>query len=334
MKGMRLALAGALAAIVAVGLTAGAGAAPQEGGCTVFPDFTGSAKSKSAADQTAWNQDITKAPVHKRSKQIIRQINSNGGSDLHPDFGGDGEYGIPFEVVPQSQPNVQVTIGPDGYPDESDFTSAPIPDDARIEGGPDSDGDRHVLVVQQGSCGLFELYRAFPRFTNTGNWVADQTSFFDLTKAGPLRPAGFTSADAAGLPIYPGLVRFDEVAAGRVEHAIRMTFDETRQAYIPPATHHASDSCDSNDPPMGMRFRLKGSYYKQHLGDFPANSQSRVIFEAFRHYGTINADNGSNWYFQGSVDVRWDDDDLNALKEIPGSAFQVVKSQAKQKTPC
>ena len=163
---MRALLAAAvLGAAVALLASAGAGAAPSVGGCTVFPDFTGSAKAKSAANQTAWNQDITKAPVHKRSKQIVRQINRDGGTELHPDFGGDGEYGIPFEVVPQSQPDVQVAIGPDGYPDESDFTSAPIPDDARIEGGPDSDGDRHVLVVQQGSCGLFELYRAFPRFS-------------------------------------------------------------------------------------------------------------------------------------------------------------------------
>ena len=182
------------------------------------------------------------------------------------------------------------------------------------------------------SCGLFELYRAFPQ--GGGNWQADATAFFDLNAAGPLRPAGSTSADAAGLPIFPGLVRFDEVAAGRVEHAIRMTFEETRRTYVPPATHFAADSCNKNLPPMGMRLRLKGSYFKEHLGDFPPGSQSRPIFEAFRHYGVINADNGSNWYFQGSMDERWDDDDLGRLKDIPGSAFQVVKSAAKERGPC
>ncbi len=232
---MRALLAAVLAAVVALLAATGAGAAPNVAGCSVFPDFAGAANAKSAKDQTAWNQDVTKAPVHKRSKQIVRQINRGGGTDLHPDFGGDGEFGIPFEVVPPDQPNVQVSIGPDGFPDESDFGPAPIPPDARIEGGSGSDGDRHVLVVQQGSCGLYELYRAFPQ--PGGNWQADATAFFDLNAAGPLRPAGSTSADAAGLPIFPGLVRFDEVAAGSVEHAIRMTFDETRRGYIPPATH-------------------------------------------------------------------------------------------------
>jgi hypothetical protein len=328
---MRFALAAGTAATLVLLATGGAGAAPTVGGCQVFPDFSGPASAKSAADQTAWNQRITKAPVHKRSKEIIRSINRSGGTELHPDFGGDGEYGIPFEVVPASQPNVNVdTSG--GYPDESDFGPAPIPPDARIEGGPNSDGDRHVLVVQQGSCGLYELYRAFPRAG--GDWEADATAFFELNRAGPLRPDGFTSADAAGLPIFPGLVNVDEVLDGNVDHAIRMTFEETRQAYIPPATHHASDSCDRDDPPMGMRFRMKGSYFREHLDDYPPGSQSRPIFEALRHYGTINADNGSNWYFQGAMDVRWDDDDLNRLKDIPGSAFQVVKSQAKPVTPC
>ncbi|HEX6115956.1 MAG TPA: hypothetical protein VFY99_02580 [Solirubrobacterales bacterium] len=329
---MRALGAAVLAVAVALLATAGAGAAPNVGGCSVFPDSSGSPQAKSAADQTAWNQDITKAPVHKRSKRIVRQINRDGGTELHPDFGGDGEFGIPFEVVPAEQPDVTVTIGPDGFPDESDFGQAPIPPGARIEGGPGSDGDRHVIVLQQGGCGLYELYRAFPQAG--GNWQADSTARFDLNSPGPLRPAGSTSADAAGLPIFPGLVRFDEVAAGRVEHAIRITFDETREGYIPPATHHASDSCNRNRPPMGMRLRLKGGYFKEHLDDFPQGSQSRPIFEAFRHYGVINADNGSNWFFQGSVDTRWDDDDLGRLKDIPGGAFQVVKSAAKERSPC
>lgn len=318
-------------AAIALLVPATAAAAPSVGGCGVFPDFAGAANAKSAADQTAWNQRITKAPVHRRSREIVRQILADGGSELHPDFGGNGEYGIPFEVVPANQPYVNVDTS-QGYPDESDFGPAPIPPDADIEGGPGSDGDRHVLVVQQGSCGLFELYRAFPQAG--GDWRADSTAFFDLNRAGPLRPAGFTSADAAGLPVFPGLVRYDEVAAGAVEHAIRITFDQTRRGYIPPATHHASDSCDRDQPPMGLRLRIKGRYYKDHLADFPAGSQSRVIFEALRHYGVINADNGSNFFITGAADPRWDDEDLNRLKDVPGSAFQVVKSQAKQVSPC
>ena len=329
---MRPASAVALA-LAALALAApGAGAAPDVGGCQVFPDFSGPAKAKSAKDLSAWNQRITKAPVHRRSKRIVRRINADGGTELHPDFGGAGEYGIPFDVVGPGQPDVQVEIGPDGYPDESDFGPAPIPPDAAIEGGPGSDGDRHVLVVDGGDCGLYELYRAFPR--PGGSWQADSTAFFDLTRAKPLRPAGFTSADAAGLPIFPGLVRFDEVAAGRVEHAIRITFERTRRGYLPPATHHASDSCDRDRPPMGMRLRLKGGYFRRHLKDFPPGSQSRPIFAAFRRYGVINADNGSNWFFQGAVDTRWDDDDVGRLKDIPGSAFEVVKSAAKERSPC
>jgi hypothetical protein len=333
---MRAVLAAALAAAVALlVIPVGATAAPVVGGCSVFPDFTGPAKAKSAKDQTAWNQRVTKAPVHKRSKQIVRLINRNGGTELHPDFGGNGEYGIPFEVVPATQAEVEVDIGPDGFEEESDFGPAPIPPDARIEGGrdnPDNDGDRHVLVVRSGECLLYELYRAFPQAG--GNWQADSTARFNLNAGGPLRPAGFTSADAAGLPILPGLVRLGEVQQGSVEHAIRMTFEETRRGYIPPATHLASDSCNRDLPPMGMRLRMKGSYFKDHLDDFPPGSQSRPIFEALRHYGAINADNGSNWFFQGEVNVGWDDDDLNRLKDIPGSAFQVVKSQAKQVSPC
>jgi hypothetical protein len=310
----------------------GASAAPVVGGCSVFPDFSGSANAKSAADQTAWNQKITRAPVHKRSKRIVRQINRDGGTSLHPDFGSNPDYGIPFEVVGAAQPDINVTIGPDGFPDESDFGPAPVPPNARIEGGADSEGDRHVLVVDAGSCGLYELYRAFPR--PNGDWQADSTAFFDLGRAGPLRPEGHTSADAAGLSIFAGLVRYDEVAAGSVEHAIRITFEETRRSYLHPATHYASDSCHRDRPAMGMRLRLRGRYFKSHLDEFPPGSQSRVVFEALRHYGAIVADNGSNWFITGASDVRWDDEDLNRLKDVPGRAFQVVKSAARPRTGC
>ncbi|MGI8460579.1 MAG: hypothetical protein ACR2OC_02930 [Solirubrobacterales bacterium] len=324
-------------ALIALALTAALGSsdraegAPNVAGCTVFPDFSGAPDAKSAADQTAWNQDITKAPVHKRSKEIIKQINRDGPTDLHPDFGSPLEYGIPFTVVDANQPDVEVTIGPDGYPKESDFGPAPIPANARIEGD-GADGDRHTLVVDSGNCGLYELYRA-ERLTGN-SWQADTTAFFDLAQAGPLRPAGFTSADAAGLPIFPGLVRYDEAITGQIDHAIRVTFEETRSGYIPPATHQASDSCNKNRPPMGMRFRMKRSFYNKNLGGFPEGSQSRAIFDALYRFGMINADNGSNWFFSGGTDPRWDDDDLNRLKRIPGKAFEVVKSAAKEKTSC
>ena len=337
MRGRRQRLAAAAAAAAAAGIavaagTIGAAAAPVIEGCQVFPEFTGSKMAKSAADQSAWNQDVTRAPVHKRSKQIVRRINRDGGTELHPDFGSNVDYGIPFEVVGPEQPDVNVAIGPDGFPDESDFGPAPVPPDARIEGGPDSDGDRHVLVVDSGDCGLYELYRAFPQ--PGGGWRADSTAFFDLKRAAPLRPEGFTSADAAGLSVLAGLVKFDEVASGSVEHAVRITFEETRRAYVHPATHYASDSCHRDRPPMGMRLRLKGRYFNSHLDEFPPGSQSRPIFEALRHYGAIVADNGSNWFITGASDSRWDDDDLNRLKDVPGSTFQVVKSAAKERTPC
>jgi hypothetical protein len=324
--------AAAIALAAAAAGTPGAAAAPVVGGCPIFPDFSGSANARSAADQSAWNQDVTKAPVHGRSKRIVRRINRDGGTSLHPDFGSNPEYGIPFEVVGPEQPDVDVAIGPDGFPDESDFGPAPVPPNARVEGGPDSDGDRHVLVVDNGDCGLYELYRAFPRAG--GSWQADSTAFFDLIRAAPLRPDGFTSADAAGLPILPGLVRYDEVAAARLDHAIRITFEETRRAYLHPATHYASGSCHRDRPPMGMRLRLRGGYFKSHLDEFPPGSQSRPIFEALRHYGAIVADNGSNWFITGATDDRWDDEDLNRLKDVPGGAFQVVKSAAKPQTPC
>jgi hypothetical protein len=303
---------------------------PTIGGCDVFPASSASPRAKSAGDQTAWNQDVSRAPVARNSARIIRRLNGGGTEFLHPDFGSNPNYGIPYEVVDESQPNVQVQIGPDGYPDESDFGPAPIPPQppTDIEGG----SDHHVLVVQRGSCGLYELYRAEQR-GNSG-WQADATAFFDLTRSGPLRHDGYTSADAAGLPILPGLVRYDEVAAGRLSHAIRVTFAQTRRAYVHPATHYASSECSASLPPMGLRMRMKRSYFKAHLSGYPQGSESRVIFTALFHYGFIVADNGSDWYFSGSTDPRWNDNDLNRLKRIPGTAFQVIQSASKTKTAC
>lgn len=312
------------AAVATVGSSTAAAPAPTVGGCDVFPASTAGAKAKSAGDLTAWNQNVTRAPVAKNSSRVINPLSHE---KLHPDFGSNTDYGIPYDVVPMSQPNTNVKIGPRGYPDESDFGPAPIPDGAAIEGGPNNDGDSHVLVVQQGSCQLFEMWHS--KFSG-GQWQADATARFNLGNPSvSQRGEGFTSADAAGLPILPGLVRYDEVTAGAVNHAIRLTFDESRAAYLHPANHFASSECSPKLPPMGLRLRMKRSYFRANQSKYPEGSQSRVIFVALFHYGFIVADNGSDWYFQGGSDSRWNDNDLNKLKRIPGSAFQVVKSASR-----
>jgi hypothetical protein len=260
----------------------------------------------------AWNQDISQSPLHPRSPQIIARIQADGGDNLHPDFGENPDYGIPYVVVPATQPLVPITYT--AYGDESDAGPFPIPLDAPVEGGGAS-GDRHVLVLRQGTCDLFELFVG--RRTGDG-WDAASGARFDLT-SNALRPLGWTSADAAGLPILPGLVRHDEVAAGVIRHAIRVTFSETQRGYILPATHFASDSTDPDRPPMGLRLRLSASYDVTQL-----SGQARVIAAAMQSYGLIVADNGSNWFFQGAPSPGWDDDDLNQLKAIPGTAFEVV----------
>ncbi len=247
---------------------------------------------------------------------MIDRILASGGDHLHPDFGSNPHYGIPYEVVGPGQKRVRVRIG--AYPDESDRGKQPIPRKARIEGGRRSDGDRHVLVLQRdgddadSDCRLIELYRAFPR--KRGRWRADQVSEFDLGRVLPQRPDGWTSADAAGLPILPGLVRYREVEAGFVDHAIRITFEATRRAYLSPATHFASDECGPNYPPMGMRLRLDDSYPTGGM-----SADARVIAEALKTYGAIVADNGSNFFITGASDRRWRDGALGDLKEIPGN---------------
>jgi hypothetical protein len=274
---------------------------PSVGGCAIFPT------------SNAWNTDVSGFPLNPRSAQIIATIQSIGGHNLHPDFGSNPDYGIPFVVVPASQPAVPITYT--AYGDESDPGPFPVPLDAPVEGGAASTGDRHVLALQQGSCELFELYGSHR--TNSG-WAADSGARWNLT-TGALRPIGWTSADAAGLPILPGLVRYDEVSAGAVRHAIRVTFSQTQHGFILPATHLASSRTNPDLPPMGMRLRLSAAY------DITAlTGEARVIAEAMQHYGLMVADNGSNWFFQGASDPRWNDDDLNQLKAIPGSAFEVV----------
>ena len=291
---------------------------PFDAKCGVFPTAAGIVSdAPSLPDQRAWNQDVSDSPVAANSDEIIDYINSHGGTQLHPDFGSNRKYGIPFRVVGKGVKPVRVRFT--AYGDESDRGRYRIPLNAPIEGGARGDGDRHAIAYDRSSCKLYELYRAFPR---RKIWNADSGAIWNLRSAG-LRKEGWTSADAAGLPIFPGLVRYDEVRAGEVDHALRMTFESTRDAWINPASHCAGDTSSASAPPMGLRLRLKGSYDTSGF-----RGQSAVIVRALKRYGVINADNGSNWFFQGASDRRWDDDDLNQLKEIPGSAFEVVRSEA------
>jgi hypothetical protein len=289
------------AAACVPGAPAGSTATPKVGDCSVFPR------------DNAWNTDISHYPVRPNSAQYVANIKSSGNTNLHPDFGGNGAYGIPFMVVGANEPKRRVSYT--AYGDESDPGPFPIPPNAPVEGGNVSNGDRHVVVVQRGTCKLFELGRAFWR---GDHWDADVGVDWDLA-SNARRPLGWTSADAAGLPILPGLVRYDEVAAGEVRHALRFTVSRTQRGYVFPATHFASSSTDPTRPPMGLRFRLKANF---DLSGF--HGQSRVILRALKRYGMIVADNGSNWFITGASDPRWDDDDLRQLKRVPGSAFEVV----------
>jgi hypothetical protein len=302
------------------GPSAAVGPYPPLGGCQVFPDPPAglSARSPSLPNQAAWNQNISKAPVAANSAKVIAYIDGQGGDHLHPDFGSPREYGFPYSVVGAGQRKVPVNYI--AYGSESDRGPFPIPGGAPVEGGNGSDGDRHVLVVDRGNCVLYELYRAFQK---GGHWNADSGSRWDLRSVAG-RPDSWTSADAAGLPIFPGLVRRDEALAGEIDHAIRVTFESTRNAWVHPASHCAGDTDNPNAPAMGTRLRLRAGYG---LGGF--SGPARAIAEALKRYGMIVADNGSNWYFSGSSDRGWDDENLNQLKRIPGSAFQVVRSVAR-----
>lgn len=262
-----------------------------------------------------WNVRVDRLPVDSHSQGYITSIGEN--TRLHPDFGTvwQGEpIGIPYNIVPGSQPGVQVTFT---YDDESDHALYPIPTNPLIEGGPNASGDRHILIIDRDHCKLYELYDARPR--TDGSWQAGSGAIFDLyTNA--LRPAGWTSADAAGLPILPGLVRYDEVTAGAIRHAVRFTAAHTQMKYVWPARHYASQDTSLDLPPMGQRFRLKAAF---DISGF--SPQVRVILQAFKTYGLILADNGSNWYISGAPDTRWDDPLLvSEFGKVPGSAFEGV----------
>jgi hypothetical protein len=266
-----------------------------------------------------WNTDISGYPVHENSDDYIESIGLNTG--VHPDFGTvwDGApNGIPYIVVGPDQP--LVPIGFTAYGDQSDPGPYPVPPDAPIEGGPDGDGDRHVLVVDPVNMMLYEMFYAFP--VNGGDsWECASGAIFDLT-SNKLRPDYWTSADAAGLPIFPGLVRYDEcVIEGEIDHALRFTCHPTQRAFIHPATHFASELTDPVLPPMGLRVRLKAGVNED---QFP--TRVRPIVRALKKYGMFLADNGGDWYISGAPDPRWYDDELHTLKLLKGSDFEAVET--------
>jgi len=259
-----------------------------------------------------WNTDISSAAVDPNSASIMS--NWVGSVNMHPDWGTDPTYGIPYVVVDGSQNLVNVNLG--AYPDESDPGPMPIPANAPVEGGSGSSGDRHVLVLDNSNCFLYELYNA--SVNGDGSWNADSTAVWDLV-GNEQRPWTWTSADAAGLPIFPGLVRYDEAASGKISHAFRFTLPHTYAAFTPPASHDAGTSSNSSAPPMGMRLRLKSSY---DISGFSANTQT--ILTAMKHYGLILADNGSSLYVTGVSDNRWSSE-IDELKSVPSSAFEVIQ---------
>ena len=265
-----------------------------------------------------WNQDISAMPVDANSANLIASIGLNTG--LHPDFGtvyNGVPNGIPYVVVSGTQSRVPINFT--AYGDESDPGPYPVPPNAPIEGGPNSNGDRHVIVIDRDNWQLYEMFYAFP-VNNGSSWNAACGATFDLN-SNALRPAGWTSADAAGLPVFPGLVRYDEVVEqGLIAHALRFTVQNSRRAYVHPARHFASNNTNPNLPPMGMRVRLKASF---DISGFSPRIQ--VILRAMKKYGMIVADNGSNWYISGAPDPRWNDDELSTLKTIKGSSFEVVQ---------
>ena len=274
--------------------------------CPVFPA------------SNAWNARVDALPVAANSAQMIQSIGVGVG--LHPDFGSglyDGRpIGVPFDVVSKKTPRSKVSFE---YADESNRVPYPIPASVHIEGGRQSDGDRHALLLDKDACKLYELFALNPK---GGGWRAGSGAVWDL-RSNALRPAGWTSADAAGLPIFPGLARYDEVARGVIDHALRFTASRTRRAYVYPARHYASSSDDPALPPMGLRVRLKASV---DISGFP--KQTRIVLQAMKTYGLILADNGSNWYVSGAPSPKWSNDDLHSLSRIHGSDFEVVDTSS------
>lgn len=277
------------------------------GGDTIFPP------------DNYWNTPVDELPVDVNSAAYIQTIGA--ADNVHPDFGSGtwngGPIGIPYIEITGDQPLVDVVFD---YADESDPGPYPVPPDAPIEGGPASDGDRHVILLDRENHMLYELYYAWP--DPDGSWSAGSGAIYDLS-SNTLRPAGWTSADAAGLPIFPGLVRYDEVAAGSIDHALRFTAPQTRRAYVWPARHFASSLTGTQYPPMGQRFRLKADY---DISGFSPENQ--VILTALKRYGLVLADNGSPMFISGAPDERWDNDDLHQLQQLTGADFEAVDTSS------
>jgi hypothetical protein len=297
-----------IAAVGAALIAAPGTAAPKVGGCAIFPK------------NNPWNQRVDKLPVASNSDTIVRSIGA--GEGMHADF-GSGLYegrpiGIPYTTVGRGQKRVRVKFD---YASESDKGPYPIPRNAPVEGGRGSDGDRHVIVVDRSRCKLFELYAAYP--VNGGaSWKAGSGAIWSL-RSNKLRPRTWTSADAAGLPILPGLARYPEVKRGAIRHALRFTVSRTRNTFVYPARHQASSDSDPSLPPMGLRFRLRAGFP---VSRFP--KQSRVVLRALQRYGMLVADNGSDWYLSGAPARGWNNDDLHSLGGVKGSDFEVVDTSS------
>jgi hypothetical protein len=292
----------ALLALVLGGSSAQALRMPAAPKCPIFPRTN------------AWNQRVDRLPVARNSNEVVASIGAE--RSVHADFGSGlwngGAIGIPITVVGRRQPKTRVAFE---YADESDRGPYPVPRNVKIEGGRASSGDRHALILDRDACKLYELYALYP---NGRGWRAGSGAIWNL-RSNRLRPAGWTSADAAGLAILPGLARYDEVRRGVIDHALRFTVQRSRRAYVYPARHFASDLTDANLPPMGLRLRLKASF---DLTRFPR--QARIVLVALKRYGMVVSDNGSSWYITGAPDPRWSNDQLHTLGQVKGSDFEVV----------
>ena len=337
MRGMRIRWrrtlsVAALSAVTLATLLGVLGAAAERGGppsaraagCNMFPPFRGGPHAAQAGNETAWNQNISHTPRSRRSGRYIHRIlRLNTSQTIQPGF---GRWRVPYAVVGRHRRKVRVKVSP--WRRESDFGLAPIPSHAPMS----ANSDRHVVVLQQGTCRLYEMYGASYLGGKGQRWHAASTARFNLHSAKRRRDR-WTSANAAGLPILPGVIRYGEVKKGRIRHAIAVTFAATRRAYIHPATHFASSSCDPGLPPMGLRLRLSHDYFAHNLHRFRRGSQSRAIFVALYRYGLITSDNGGNWGITTDRSKRWRDAQLNRLKSIPGQAFVAVKA-GRIHTPC
>jgi hypothetical protein len=306
MKTLTAPILAALAAALLTGSAAQALRLPSARHCPVFPA------------NNPWNQRVDKLPVAADSAQLIASIGL--AAPVHADFGSGtwdgGPIGIPFDVVSRKTHRSHVSFE---YADESNRVRYPIPHHVHIEGGPDATGDRHAILVDKSACRLYELYDL--RHAGHG-WTAGSGAIWSL-RSNHLRPAGWTSADAAGLPIFAGLARWDEVARGVIDHALRFTAPRTRRAYVYPARHYASSSSDPALPPMGLRVRLKASVG---IASFPR--QARVVLRALQRYGMILADNGSPWYVSGAPNRHWSNDGLHSLGRLTGADFEVVDTSS------